>query len=73
MYACVCTYAISLYTFKHVYRLTYTSLYIGRHLYMINIFMPQGSILGPTLFNCYVSTLVEIIPENGEKLHVWIC
>ena len=25
--------------------------------------MPQGSILGLTLFNCYVSTLMEIIPE----------
>ena len=29
--------------------------------------MPQGSILGPTLFNCYVSTLMEIIPENDEN------
>ena len=29
--------------------------------------MPQGSILGPTLFNCYVSTLMEIIPENEEN------
>ena len=29
--------------------------------------MPQGSILGPTLFNFYVSTLMEIIPENEEN------
>ena len=33
----------------------------------INFSMPQGSILGPTLFNCYVSTLMEIIPENEEN------
>ena len=29
--------------------------------------MPQGSILDPTLFNCYVITLMEIIPENDEN------
>ena len=29
--------------------------------------MSQGSILGPTLFNCYVSTLMEIIPETEGK------
>ena len=34
---------------------------------IINFSMPQGSILGPTLFNCYVSTLMEIIPENEEN------
>ena len=33
----------------------------------INFSIPQGSILGPTLFNCYVSTLMEIIPENEEN------
>ena len=33
----------------------------------INFSVPQGSILGPTLFNCYVSTLMEIIPENEEN------
>ena len=32
----------------------------------INFSVPQGSILGPTLFNCYVSTLMEIIPENED-------
>ena len=29
--------------------------------------MPQASILGPTLFNCYISTLMGIIPENDEN------
>ena len=33
----------------------------------INFSVPQGSTLGPTLFNCYVSTLMEIIPENDEN------
>ena len=33
----------------------------------INFSVPQGSLLGPTLFNCYVSTLMEIIPENDEN------
>ena len=33
----------------------------------INFSVPQGSILGPPLFNCYVSTLMEIIPENDEN------
>ena len=33
----------------------------------INFSVPQGSILGPGLFNCYVSTLMEIIPENEEN------
>ena len=28
--------------------------------------MPQGSILGP-LFNCYASTLMEIIPESKDS------
>ena len=29
----------------------------------IDFSVPQGSILGPILFNCYASTLTEIIPE----------
>ena len=33
----------------------------------INFSMLQGSIVGPTLFNCYVSTLMEIIPENDDN------
>ena len=33
----------------------------------INFSVPQGSILGLTLFNCYVSTLMEIIPETDDN------
>ena len=33
----------------------------------INFSIPQGCILGPTIFNCYVSILMEIIPENEEN------
>ena len=33
----------------------------------INFSVPQGSILGPTLFNCYVSTLMGVIPETEEN------
>ena len=35
----------------------------------INFSVPQGSILGPILLNCYASTLTEVIPEsNGSFL-----
>ena len=30
----------------------------------IDFSVPPGSILGPILFNCYASTLMEIIPES---------
>ena len=33
----------------------------------INFSVPQGNILGPTLFNCYVSTLMKIIPETEDN------
>ena len=33
----------------------------------INISVPQGSILGPILFNYYASTLTEIIPESNDS------
>ena len=33
----------------------------------INFSVPQVSILGSTLFNCYVSTLMEIIPETEDN------
>ena len=33
----------------------------------INFSVPEGSILGPTLFNCYVSTLMEIIPGTEDN------
>ena len=33
----------------------------------INFSVPQGSILGPILFNCYASTLMEIIPESNDS------
>ena len=33
----------------------------------INFSVPQGSIVGPTLFNYYVSTLMEIIPKTEDN------
>ena len=33
----------------------------------IDFSVPQGSILGPILFNCYASTLMEVIPECKES------
>ena len=33
----------------------------------INFYVPQGSILGPILFNCYARTMMEIIPETEEN------
>ena len=34
----------------------------------INFSVPHGSIVGPILFNCYASTLMEIILENTDSL-----
>ena len=33
----------------------------------IDFSVPQGSILGPIQFNCYASTLKEIIPESNDS------
>ena len=33
----------------------------------IDFSVPQGNILGPILFNCYASTLMEIIPERNDS------
>ena len=33
----------------------------------IDYSVPQGSILGPILFNCYATTLMEVIPECKES------
>ena len=33
----------------------------------IDFSVPQGSILGPILFNCYAITLMEIIPERKDS------
>ena len=33
----------------------------------INFSVQQGSILGPILFNCYASTLMEIYPESKDS------
>ena len=38
----------------------------------IDFSVPQGSILGPILFNCYASTLMEIIPER-RQFSIRIC
>ena len=32
----------------------------------INFSVPQGSILGPVLFSCYVSTLLEVIKQTTD-------
>ena len=33
----------------------------------IDFSVPQGRVLGPILFNCYASTLMEIIPERKDS------
>ena len=40
---------------------------LSSNIKTINLSVPQGSILGPTLFNCNVSTLMKIIPETEEN------
>ena len=33
----------------------------------IDFSVPEGSILGPILFNCYASTLMEFIPDSNDS------
>ena len=38
------------------------------HAHTINFSVPQGNILGPVLFSCYVSTLPEVIKQNSDTI-----
>ena len=40
---------------------------LSSNIKTINFSVLQGSILAPTLFNCYVSSQMEIIPETEEN------
>ena len=59
--------------------LTWISSYLSSRKFLVQIghltsktveiafSVPQGSILGPILFNCYASILMEIIPEREDS------
>ena len=38
------------------------------HAHTINFSVPQGSILDPVLFSCYVSTLPEVTKQNSDSI-----
>ena len=45
-------------------------MYLGQltsKIVEIDFSVPEGSILGPILFNCCASTLMEIIPESKDS------
>ena len=46
----------------HQFRVTVDGLFLSEKI--VNFSVPQGSLLGPILFNCYCLTLQDIIPTN---------
>ena len=48
----------------HQFRVTVDGSFLSEKI--MNFLVPQGSLLGPILFNCYCSTLHDIIPTNVD-------